>query len=256
MGGLDRTPPRGSGASASLVPAPPRNGVYYGPKELERMTAEQRAYVTAHPNFWIQQEPKGESSNGNNTFEAASVLNPGADGAGGKKPDNKSAGGGKYSQEANATADKIKKLRMGQDNMEVDDTGDAVKQEPADDQNAERQRRPSCVPHLETDIGKVFWKAYANYEDSCALETDPLSWEEFVAWIEDLNPITLSKQVVSDSYDVRLQVGRARAQIRCPDPARVERWAGPGGVKLSQSSAQPTARKAIFGLGSGRPTGS
>ncbi|PLW37430.1 hypothetical protein PCANC_14835 [Puccinia coronata f. sp. avenae] len=251
MGGLDCSPPRGSDASASLVPAPPRNGVYYGPEELERMTAEQRAYVTAHPNFWIQQEPKGESSNGNNTFEAASVLNPGADGAGGKKPDNKSAGGGKYSQEANATADKIKKLRMGQDNMEVDDTGDAVKQEPADNQNAERQRRPSCVPHLETDMGKVFWKAYANYEDSCALETDPLSWEEFVAWIKDLNPITLSKQVVSDGYDVRLQVGRARAQIRCPDPARVERWAGPGGVKLSQSSAQPTARKAIFGLGSG-----
>ena len=46
-------------------------------------------------------------------------------------------------------------------------------------------------------------------------------------------------------------MGRARAQICCPDPARVERRAGPGRVKLSQSSAQPTARKAIFGLGSG-----
>ena len=167
MGGLDRTPPRGPGASASSVPAPPRNGVYYGPEELERMTAEQRAYVTAHSNFWMQREPKEESSNGNNTFEAANVLNPGADGAGGKKTDGKSAGGGKYSQEADATANRIKKLRMGQNSMEVDNTGEAVKQEPADDQNAERQRHPSCVPHLKTDIGKVFrgW-SYVNFPSS------------------------------------------------------------------------------------------
>jgi hypothetical protein len=202
----------------------------------------------------MRREPERESSDGNDTFKAANVLNPGADGQGGKKTDGKSAGGGKYSQEADATANKIKKLRMGRDDMEIDDTGDAVKQEPADDQNAERQRRPSCVPHLETDIGKVFrgwsyvncpyfkgdvgcdvkrwlntlvinlkkrqadrgiWhlagirllqgKAYADYEDSCALETDPLSWEEFVVWIEDLNPITLSKQVVSDEYDALRQ---------------------------------------------------
>ncbi|PLW49100.1 hypothetical protein PCANC_12161 [Puccinia coronata f. sp. avenae] len=192
------------------------------------MTAEQRAYVTAHPNFWIQREPKGESSNGNDTFKAANVLNLGADGAGGKKTDNKSAGGGKYSQEANATADRIKKLCMGRDDMEVNDTGNTVKQEPANDQNAERQRHPSCVPHLKTDIGKVFcgWsyvncpyfkgdhlagirllqgKAYADYKDSCGLETDPLSWEEFVVWVEDLNPITLLKQVVSDKYDALRQ---------------------------------------------------
>jgi hypothetical protein len=53
-------------------------------------------------------------------------------------------------------------------------------------------------------------KAYSDYKDSVALETDPLNWGDFCTWLEDLNPVTLSKKVVLDKYDA-LQMGNNKS---------------------------------------------
>jgi hypothetical protein len=213
------------------------------------MTEAQRLFLRVHPQFWLTRVASEDSSDGNETFEAAALHPQSGKPPGDTKPD-LSGQPGSYFREADATAEKIKKLHVEHDNMEIDPDGGVPRHEPAVIEVAGRQRRPACVTHLETDIGKVFrgwsyvnapyfrgevgadvrrwlntitinlknrqahpdvWhlagirllqgKAYSDYEDSVALETDPLNWIDFCTWLEDLNPVTLSKQVVSDEYD-------------------------------------------------------
>jgi hypothetical protein len=62
-----------------------------------------------------------------------------------------------------------------------------------------RQAHPDAW-HL-AGIRLLQGKAYLDYKDSVALETNPLNWGDFCTWLEDLNPVTLSKQLVLDKHD-------------------------------------------------------
>jgi hypothetical protein len=193
------------------------------------MTNEQCDFVRRNPNFWVRREPHdGASSEGTDNFDDASLALEGNRSAPNRKPLGLTGRQPTYSKEADAAADRIKKLRVEHDGMDVDPAGVGVKQEPSDPKLMEQHRTPGCITHFETNIGKVFrgwsyvnapyfkgevgadvkqwlstptinlknwqahpyvWhlagicllqgKAYANYKDSVALGTDPLTWDKF-----------------------------------------------------------------------------
>jgi hypothetical protein len=121
------------------------------------MTNEQRNYVCCNPNFWVRREPHNEaSSKGADTFDDAGLGLGGNRSESNKKPSGATGHQSTYSKEADATADRIKKLRVEHDGMDIDPSGGGVKQEHDEPNRAEHCRTPNCIQHLKTNIGKVF----------------------------------------------------------------------------------------------------
>ncbi|PLW26846.1 hypothetical protein PCANC_25438 [Puccinia coronata f. sp. avenae] len=207
MGGLDRTPlPRPGGGA---VPAPPRDGVTYSPDELEAMTEAQRLFLRVHPQFWLARVASEDSSDGNETFEAAALHLQS-----GKPPRSIRKVGSRraiqspiYLASPVATfARPMRRPKKSRSSMWSTTTWKSTLTEgflgtslQSSRLQGNRQAHPD-VWHL-AGIRLLQGKAYSDYKDSVALETDPLNWIDFCTWLEDLNPVTLSKQVVSDEYD-------------------------------------------------------
>ncbi|OAV90062.1 hypothetical protein PTTG_11582, partial [Puccinia triticina 1-1 BBBD Race 1] len=73
-----------------------------------------------------------------------------------------------------------------------------------------RQAHPD-VWHL-AGIRLLQGKAYADYEDSIALETAPEDWASFTTWLIGLNPISVSQQVIAEEYDTLAQLPNESCQ--------------------------------------------
>ncbi|KNF05606.1 hypothetical protein PSTG_01415 [Puccinia striiformis f. sp. tritici PST-78] len=48
-------------------------------------------------------------------------------------------------------------------------------------------------------------KAYNDFEDATANNQEPRNWIEFCDWVVELNPVSVSKQMISDKFDALVQ---------------------------------------------------
>ncbi|OAV98092.1 hypothetical protein PTTG_25795 [Puccinia triticina 1-1 BBBD Race 1] len=195
------------------APALPADGAMYTPAEIEGMTVDQHLFVLAHPAFW-KTAPDNESDD--DKKEPPLPNAPGAQQNDGLPPG--AFPGNKAQDAATAAATKqIRKLKVKADPMEVDQTPAYVK----------RYHSAVMSDHLNTNLGNVFqgWnykncpyyegslgKAYADYEDSIALETAPEDWTSFTNWLIGLNPISVSQQVIDEEYDALAQLPNESCQ--------------------------------------------
>ncbi|KAH9463139.1 hypothetical protein Pst134EA_015222 [Puccinia striiformis f. sp. tritici] len=240
---LTRTPVGSvNGADTADQPAAPLVGDAYTENEWKAMTEAQRAYALANPHFWVVPREADKDSEEDDTFLSDEVNGKGK-AKGDVKPKMVPVVP-KNVPVADYAAYLAASVKVERDAMDIDPPqlpqrkrlpvtapsytetnianvfrGWNFKNCPLYEGNVGvdvrrwlntltinlKSRQASIdIWHL-AGIRLLGGKAYNDFEDATANNQEPRNWIEFCDWVVELNPVSVSKQMISDEFDALVQ---------------------------------------------------